>query len=80
MRPAVTVYIRPGCHLCEDMLEHLASLQAALGFTIETVDISHDAALESAHGTKVPVLHIDGVEIGHYFLDETALKRYFEAV
>ena len=80
MRPALTVYIRPGCHLCEDMLEHLNTLQADLGFTIEMVDITRDAVLESEHGTKVPVLYVDGVEICHYFLDEAALKRCFEAV
>ena len=79
MRPVATVYIRSGCHLCEDMLAHLATLRAALGFTVEPIDISHDAALTAAHGSRVPVLHIDGVEICHYFLDEAALKRYFEA-
>ena len=77
MRPLATVYIRPGCHLCEDMLAHLATLRAALGFTVEAVDINQDAALTEAYGTRVPVLHIDGVEICHYFLDEAALKRYF---
>ena len=80
MRPTATVYIRPGCHLCEDMLEHLGTLQAALGFSVETIDISRDAALTDEHGARVPVLHIDGVEICHYFLDEAALKRYFEGV
>lgn len=71
----LTVFIRRGCHLCEDMLLELQRHQAELGYSLETVDITGQPALESRYGTKVPVLTLDGREICHYFLDEVALKQ-----
>ena len=75
----LTVYIRSGCHLCEDMLHELRLRQAEWGFSLETIDIQDQPALESLYGTKVPVLIRGKDEICHYFLDEVALKRCFEA-
>ena len=75
----LTVYIRSGCHLCEDMLYELKLRQDELGFTLETIDIQDQPALESLYGTKVPVLIRGEEEVCHYFLDEVALKQCFEA-
>ena len=75
----LTVYIRSGCHLCGDMLYELKLRQDALGFTLETIDIQDQPALESLYGTKVPVLIRGEEEVCHYFLDEVALKQCFEA-
>ena len=77
MNRQLTVYIRSGCHLCEDMLQELQQRQAALGFSLETVDIDGRPELESQYGTKVPVLVQGAREICHYFLDEVALKQCF---
>lgn len=77
MRRQLTVFIRTGCHLCEDMLQALQQRQAALGFSYETVDITGRPELESLYGTKVPVLVRGGLEICHYFLDEAALQQCF---
>jgi len=71
----LTLYGRTYCHLCEDMLRSLESLQDELQFSVETVDVDADPALESRYGEFVPVLvGPDGREICHYFLDLTALK------
>ena len=71
----LTLYGRTYCHLCEDMLRALESLQDELQFSVETVDVDADSALESRYGELVPVLvGPDGREICHYFLDLTALK------
>ena len=71
----LTLYGRTYCHLCEDMLRALERLQDELDFSVETVDVDADSALELRYGELVPVLvGPDGREICHYFLDLTALK------
>lgn len=78
MSRQLTLYIRTGCHLCEDMLQELNLRQDLLGFNLQTVDIDGKPELEALYGTKVPVLSHAGVEVCHYFLDEVALHRCFE--
>ena len=79
MSRQLTVYVRDGCHLCEDMLTDLRQYQAEMGFELETVEIDDQVELESRYGTLVPVLVCEGQEICHYFLDEVALKQCFGA-
>lgn len=43
---------------------------------IERVDIAETPELESAYGTRIPVLEADGREICTYFFDEQALLAY----
>ncbi|MGA7986732.1 MAG: glutaredoxin family protein [Burkholderiales bacterium] len=70
----LTLYGRTYCHLCEDMLRALEPLQGELQFTVQTIDVDADPALEVRYGERVPVLvGPDGREICHYFLDLTAL-------
>ena len=72
----LTLYGRTYCHLCEDMQRALESLQDELQFSVETVDVDADPALEARYGERVPVLvGPDDREICHYFLDLTALTE-----
>ena len=52
----LTVFSRPGCHLCDEMLFVLREIEPRYGFTltVENVD-SHEEWL-TAHGNRVPVL------------------------
>lgn len=50
--PTLTLYHRPGCHLCEQAQAHLDEL----GFVYRPCDISGDAALTALHGDHIPVL------------------------
>jgi hypothetical protein len=56
----LTLYTRPGCHLCEVMKAEVARARAAPPFVLEEVDISGDAELEARHGLSIPVLAIEG--------------------
>ena len=78
MTVGLKLYVRTGCHLCEDMLIQLQQLQPELGLELETIEISGQASLEQEYGEKVPVLMGRNEEICHYFLDLQALKRYIE--
>jgi glutaredoxin len=69
------LYIREGCHLCDDMEQALRECEPELDFEIRRVPIDNNAALEQAYGTRVPVLVCAGKEVCHYFLDRQALKQ-----
>ena len=71
----LTLYVRDGCHLCEDMEQALREHAAELDFETRRVTINNNAELEQTYGTSVPVLVCDGEEVCHYFLDLPALKR-----
>lgn len=77
--PTLTVYGRPYCHLCEDMVEALRAWQVRWNFTLEVVDVDQDEELERRFGLLVPVLMVAGREICHYHLDAAALEVFLEA-
>ena len=74
----VTVFMRPGCHLCEDMIAVLHEFAQELSISISTIDIDRDPsvshALRQQYNALVPVLCVEGTEICHHFLDLEALK------
>ena len=57
------------------MEQALREYESEFDFVIRRVPIDNDAELERAHGTKVPVLVCEDMEICHYFLDKPALMR-----
>ena len=74
---ALTIFVRSGCHLCEDMLRDLEPLRREVGFELHVVDIDGDASLEARYGTRVPVLAGGENELCQYFLDKVAVRQYF---
>lgn len=78
MTPAVSVYLREECHLCEALLEELRQLQGRWGFEIHTFDIDRDPALYARYNTRVPVVVINEDVVCEYFLDPARLAVYFE--
>lgn len=75
---ALIVYSREECHLCQDMIHALQSMQEQSAFKFEVINIDTDPQLASRYGERVPVLLTfkDGPEICHYHLDQTALDTY----
>jgi glutaredoxin len=69
----VTLYSKPGCHLCEDVRALLDDLAAERGFQLEEVDIQTDAALYARYRYEIPVVLIDGREIAKGRIDERTL-------
>lgn len=70
----VTVYARPGCHLCDEALAQLRPLAAELGFTVVEIDIEADDELHRRYLERIPVIALDGHELFDFFLDEAALR------
>jgi glutaredoxin len=69
----VTLYTRPGCHLCDDARAALLELRERTPFTLEEIDIEQDDALHAAYLERIPVIDLDGEHLFDYFVDEAAL-------
>jgi hypothetical protein len=75
--PALTLYVRAGCHLCEDMRREVGGFQQDCGFSLNIVDIDSDPALRLRYGQLIPLLAAGEQEICHYWFDPQALLEYF---
>lgn len=71
----VTLYSRPGCHLCDDARAALERVRARAPFALEEQDIEADDALHARYLERIPVIALDGEELFDYFVDEEALAR-----
>ena len=74
---ALTLYSRPGCHLCDDMraiVERVARTSTPVP-TIEVIDISSDPELEALYGLEIPVLLVNGKKAAKYRVTEDSLRR-----
>jgi hypothetical protein len=71
----VTLYGRPGCHLCDEARESLQRVQTRAPFTLEEVDITTDDALHLRYLERIPVISLEGEDLFDYEVDEDALER-----
>ena len=55
----LTLYTRPGCTLCQEVLEDLQLLAGELDLEIATVDIGRDPALLERYQCLIPVVDVD---------------------
>ena len=74
----LTLYSRPGCHLCEEMKAVVARAGAVAAFTLDEIDISDDADLEARYGLEIPVLEVDGRKVAKYRITERELALILE--
>jgi glutaredoxin len=59
----LTLYSKPGCHLCDDLRVALEELAAERIFALKEIDITTDAALFARYRFDIPVLLRDGREV-----------------
>jgi glutaredoxin len=71
----VTLYSKPGCHLCEDALRLLERVRSELSFELRELDITTDESWHRAYFDRIPVVALDGEELFEYFVDEEHLRR-----
>jgi glutaredoxin len=75
----MTVYSRPGCHLCEQAMAALRRLQSELDFRLQELDITNDEAMHRDYFERIPVVALDGEELCEYFLDEALVRERLES-
>jgi len=71
----VTLYGKPGCHLCDDAREVVSIVGRDFPFELREVDVSIDAALQREYGERIPVLELDGEELFELGVDPQELRR-----
>jgi glutaredoxin len=76
----VTLYGKPGCHLCDDARAVVERVRADHPFELREVDVSLDPGLFRAYGERIPVLELDGEELFEFFVDEADLRRRVDRV
>jgi glutaredoxin len=76
--PVVTLYGKPGCHLCQEARNQLERMRAEVGFELEQVDVSLHPGLHRRYGERIPVVAVDGVELFEFFIDPEALRERLE--
>ena len=77
-RGPLVLYVREGCHLCEDAkhaIERVGSRFSNLPMTVLVTNVDYDEALRAQYGTEIPVVLINGVEAFRHRVDETELER-----
>jgi glutaredoxin len=74
---AITLYSRPGCHLCGEMKATVDRVVKSMStpITVEEIDISSDPDLESRYGVEIPVLLVNGKKAAKYRVREDELQR-----
>lgn len=72
--PTVRVYSRPGCHLCEQLIEELAPLLSGRA-RLEILNIDSRPDWQTEYGNRVPVVEMDGRIICEQRLNRETLHR-----
>jgi predicted thioredoxin/glutaredoxin len=70
-----SLYSRPGCGLCEEMLSDLAALPAARGMPVDVIDVDLQAHTRARYGHKIPVLLFAGELVCHGRLDPEEVDK-----
>ena len=71
----VTVYSRPGCHLCEEAKATIEATRRGDEFTIEEVNIESHPDLLARYQYDIPVIAINGVEAFIHRIDPEEFRR-----
>ena len=71
----LTIYSRPGCHLCDDMKAIVQHVARTIPLTLQEIDISTDAALDAQYGLEIPVLMVEGKKAAKYRVAEEELLK-----
>ncbi len=77
---ALTLYSRRWCHLCDDMLAGLQTLQTREPFKLAVIDVDSEPALAERYGERVPVLFHGDLELCQYHLDRPLVTDYLRKI
>jgi glutaredoxin len=78
--PRVTLYGKPGCHLCEEAQAVVEAVRAERDFDLIEIDITLDPRLHARYGERIPVLAIGDQEVFDYVIDPAVLRERLDKV
>ncbi|TWG90585.1 glutaredoxin [Nocardioides sp. J9] len=73
--PRVTLYGRPGCHLCDDARAVIEAVCAELGESYVEVSIDDDPELGDRFAHEIPVTFVDGKQHDFWRVSPDRLRR-----
>ncbi|HEX5708252.1 MAG TPA: glutaredoxin family protein [Pyrinomonadaceae bacterium] len=76
----VTIYTRPGCHLCDEAKREIERADCADSYTLEEVNIDDDPDLKRRYGWDIPVVIIDGTHAFKHRLTAAEFARQLRAL
>lgn len=71
----VTLYTRPGCHLCDEAKQAILAAGCPDRYTLQEINIDLDPALVRRYGWDIPVVLINGVETFKHRLTSADFTR-----
>jgi glutaredoxin len=74
----VTLYSRPGCHLCEAAKAAIKPLLTEFGATLHEINIDGDAVLTERYGWDIPVLFLGTRKAAKHRINVKQLRRQMQ--
>lgn len=71
----VTIYSRPGCHLCEEAKARIAPLLKEFGAHLTEINIDEDPVLRSRYDYDVPVIFLGARKAAKHRVDLAQFRR-----
>lgn len=71
----VTLYSKPGCHLCDEAKRAMAPLLREFGAKLREVNIESDAILLKRYGLDIPVVFLGARKVAKHRIDLAQFKR-----
>ena len=75
----VTLYTKPGCHLCDDVAQVIALVRRARQFELEIRDIFDDEGDFQLYQHEIPVVKVNGAEIARHRMSAQTLESALDA-
>lgn len=74
----VTLYTRPGCHLCEEAKAAMMPLLREFGASLREVNIDEDPVLRERYGWDVPVIFLGARKVAKHRVDLEQFRRQLQ--
>jgi thioredoxin reductase (NADPH) len=75
----LTVFSRPGCHLCEEAIEQVEPLCRAASVTMQVVNVDERADWRSRYGARIPVICAGDEELSAWPLDRARIEAWLSS-
>jgi glutaredoxin len=74
----VTLYTRPGCHLCDEAKAAITPLLREFRVPLREVNVDLDAELAEKYGWDIPVVFIGGHKAAKHRVDLAQFRRQLQ--
>lgn len=74
-KAVVTIYSKPGCHLCDEAKASMLSSGCHDEFILQEVNIEDDPTLKALYQYDIPVILINGIKVFKHRVDPLEFAR-----